>query len=126
LPEVVALVLMLDLPASLMHSRLNWRQVQWTELRKLLVGMVLGTLMGLWLTHHLQSRWPLLALGVYVAAVGLRTAQTHQALHERWGWCTARALAWWKCCLVPQARWSWLGSRAVCPIRNRCAPASRW
>ena len=41
LPEVVALVLMLDLPASLMHSGLNWRQVQWTELRKLLPGMVL-------------------------------------------------------------------------------------
>ena len=41
LPEVVALVLVLDLPASLMHSGLNWRQVQWTELRKLLPGMVL-------------------------------------------------------------------------------------
>ena len=88
LPEVVALVLVLDLPASLMHSGLNWRRVQWTELRRLLPGMVLGTLVGLWLTHHLQSRWPLLALGVYVAAVGLRalrSGQAHQPVSARWG-----------------------------------------
>ena len=129
LPEVVALVLMLDLPASLMHSGLNWRQVQWTELRKLLPGMVLGTLMGLWLTHYLHSRWPLLALGVYVAAVGLRALRagpTHRGVHERWGLVYGRASAWSKCFLALQARWSWPGSRAVCPIRSRCAPASRW
>ena len=49
LPEVVALVLVLDLPASLMHSGLNWRLVQWGELRRLLPGMAAGTLAGLWL-----------------------------------------------------------------------------
>jgi len=88
LPEVVALTLMLDLPASLMHSGLNWRRVRWLELRRLLPGMVVGTLLGLWLTHHLSSRWPLLALGVYVAVVGLRAlraGQSHQPLPERWG-----------------------------------------
>ena len=87
LPEVVALTLMLDLPASLMHSGLNWRQVQWPELRRLLPGMVVGTVLGLWLSHHLSSRWPLLALGVYVTAVGLRALrarQRHQPLSERW------------------------------------------
>jgi len=88
LPEVVVLTLLLDLPASLMHSGLNWRQVQWAELRRLLPGMVVGTAIGLWLTHHLQSRWPLLALGLYVAAVGLRalrSGQKHAPLNERWG-----------------------------------------
>ena len=88
LPEVVALTLMLDLPASLMHSGLNWRQVRWAELRRLLPGMVVGTLLGLWLTHHLSSRWPLLALGVYVAGVGvraLRAGASHRPLSERWG-----------------------------------------
>jgi len=81
------LTLMLDLPASLMHSGLNWRQVQWPELRRLLPGMVVGTVLGLWLSHHLSSRWPLLALGVYVTAVGLRALrarQRHQPLSERW------------------------------------------
>ena len=88
LPEVVALTLMLDLPASLLHNGLNWRQVQWPELRRLLPGMALGTLIGLWLTHHLHSRWPLLALGVYVAVVGLRalrSGQSHRPVAARWG-----------------------------------------
>ena len=88
LPEVVALTLMLDLPASLMHSGLNWRQVQWRELRRLLPGMVTGTLLGLWLTHHLSSRWPLLALGVYVALVGVRALRAgagQRPVNERWG-----------------------------------------
>lgn len=87
LPEVVALALMLDLPASLVHSGLNWRQVQWGELRRLLPGMMLGTLAGLWLTHHLDTRWPLLALGLYVALVGLRAlvaSQSHRPLSARW------------------------------------------
>ena len=88
LPEVVALTLMLDLPASLMHSGLNWRQAQWSELRRLLPGMVIGTLLGLWLSHHLSSRWPLLALGLYVALVGLRALRSGSSLqpvHGRWG-----------------------------------------
>lgn len=89
LPEVVALVLMLDMPASLMHSGLNWRQVQWAELRRLLPGMVLGTVLGLWLVRHLDSRWPLLALGLYVAWVGWRALRAGQPLataQARWGW----------------------------------------
>ena len=71
LPAVVALTLLMDVPASAFHSGLNWRQVQWRELRRLLPGMVLGTLAGLWLVQHMNSRWPLLLLGVYVAGVGL-------------------------------------------------------
>ena len=71
LPAVVALALLMDVPASAFHSGLNWRQVQWRELRRLLPGMVLGTLLGLWLVQHMNSRWPLLLLGVYVAGVGI-------------------------------------------------------
>ncbi|MGV0959431.1 MAG: sulfite exporter TauE/SafE family protein [Limnohabitans sp.] len=80
LPEVVALTLLLDVPASALHSGLNWRQVQWRELRRLLPGLLVGTLLGLWLVQHLQERWPLLVLGLYVAGVGvnaLRPATTH-------------------------------------------------
>ena len=71
LPEVVALTLLMDVPASAFHSGLNWRQVQWRELRRLVPGLVVGTLLGLWLMPHLQARWPLLLLGLYVAAVGV-------------------------------------------------------
>jgi uncharacterized membrane protein YfcA len=47
LPAVVALTLLMDVPASAFHSGLNWRQVQWHELRRLLPGMVVGTVLGL-------------------------------------------------------------------------------
>ena len=43
LPEVVAMTLLMDVPASAFHSGLNWRQVQWRELRRLLPGLVAGT-----------------------------------------------------------------------------------
>jgi len=71
LPQVVALTLLMDVPASAFHSGLNWRQVQWRELWCLLPGLVVGTLLGLWLLPHLNARWPLLLLGLYVAGVGV-------------------------------------------------------
>jgi len=71
LPEVVALTLLMDVPASAFHSGLNWRRVQWRELRRLLPGMGVGTLLGLWPMEHMSARWPLLLLGLYVAAAGL-------------------------------------------------------
>jgi nitrate/nitrite transporter NarK len=79
LPAVVALTLLMDVPASAFHSGLNWRQVQWRELRRLLPGMVVGTLLGLWLMQHMNSRWPLLVLGVYVAGVGLNALRVRGA-----------------------------------------------
>lgn len=79
LPEVVALALLMDVPASAFHSGLNWRQVQWRELRRLLPAMVVGTVLGLWLMQHLQARWPLLLLGIYVAAVGLNALRVRAA-----------------------------------------------
>ena len=96
LPEVVALTLLMDVPASAFHSGLNWRQVQWRELRRLLPGLVLGTVAGLWLMQHLQSRWPLLLLGLYVAAVGLnalrpKATSLHQPAPE-WAWPVGMAI----------------------------------
>ena len=70
LAEIVPLVLLLDVPASLLLGGLNLRHVNFAELRRLLPGMVAGALIGLWLSSQLDSRWPLLALGLYVAAVG--------------------------------------------------------
>lgn len=72
LAEVVPLVLLLDVPASLLLGGLNLRHVNFAELRRLLPGMVVGALAGLWLSSQLASHWPLLALGLYVAAVGAK------------------------------------------------------
>ncbi len=82
LPEVVALTLLMDVPASAFHSGLNWRQVQWRELRRLLPGLVAGTVLGLWLLPHLNARWPLLLLGLYVAGVGVNALRPASARTE--------------------------------------------
>jgi uncharacterized membrane protein YfcA len=72
LTHVVALTLLLDLPACMLHGGLNMKQVQWSEIWRMLPGLALGSGMGLWLMHILEPRWPLLMLGLYVLAMGLR------------------------------------------------------
>lgn len=73
LPEVVAMAILLDVPASILHGGLNVKQVRWDELRRLIPGMAAGTLCGLWLLGQLQPKWPLFVLGLYVMAVALRS-----------------------------------------------------
>lgn len=76
LSMVVPLVLLLDVPASLFHTGLNLRAVVWREVPRLLPGMLAGTLLGLWIHHWAEGAetlpWLTLALGCYVASVGLR------------------------------------------------------
>jgi uncharacterized protein len=72
LTHVVALTLLLDLPACMLHGGLNLKHVQWSEIWRMLPGLALGSGMGLWLMHILEPRWPLLMLGLYVLAMGLR------------------------------------------------------
>lgn len=79
LPEVVALTLLLDVMASLLLGGLNLRQVDFAELRRLLPGMVAGALAGLWLSRSLDASWPLLVLGLYVAAVGAQALRPRPA-----------------------------------------------
>lgn len=73
LAEVVALAILLDIPASMLHGGLNLRQVRWRELLRLLPGLVAGTLLGLWLLGQLDKRWLLLVLGALVVFVGVRS-----------------------------------------------------
>lgn len=75
---VVPLVLMIDLPTSLLHTWLNRRQVQWHVLGHLLPGMALGALLGDALSNTLSQGWALGALGIYVVSIGVR-GWRHQA-----------------------------------------------
>lgn len=77
LVEVVPLVLVMDVTASVLMGGLNLREVRWGELRHLGPGMLLGGLLGLWLAARVSSALPLLVLGAYVAWVGV------QALRQR-------------------------------------------
>jgi uncharacterized membrane protein YfcA len=92
LVEVVPLVLLLDVPASLLLGGLNLRRVNMTELGRLLPGMVVGALFGLWLAAQLDNRWPLLILGLYVAAIGAQALRRRPHAQPRvWptGWAHA-------------------------------------
>jgi len=90
LPEVVALAILLDVPASMLHGGLNLRQVRWQALGAMLPGMAVGSLAGLWLLGQLDKRWPLFLLGLYIAGVGLRalrqTAAGPISPHSRLGY----------------------------------------
>jgi uncharacterized membrane protein YfcA len=72
LPEVVVLAILLDIPASILHGGLNFRQVRWNALMTMLPGMAVGSVVGLWLLGQLDKRWPLFVLGLYIAIVGVR------------------------------------------------------
>lgn len=87
LPQVVALVLLLDLAAAALHGGLNAAQVRWRELGRLAPGLLLGSLLGLWLTGALPPRWPLLALGLFVAGCGWRALRAGES-RSQWpqGW----------------------------------------
>lgn len=72
LPEVVALAIALDIFASALHGGLNFSKVDRVGVRNMLPGMLLGATIGVWLVGHVEQRWPLFLLGLYVAVVGLR------------------------------------------------------
>ena len=51
---VVPLVLLIDIPAAILHTGLNFKQVMWRELPPLLPSVLVGALIGVLLMH-----WPL-------------------------------------------------------------------
>ncbi len=99
LVEVVPMVLVMDVVASILLGGLNLREVRWGELRHIGPGMLLGGLLGLWLSARATSAWPLLVLGAYVAWVGVQALRTRPATaapprqpHPRLGWAYGGAM----------------------------------
>ena len=72
LAMVVPLVLLIDVPAAMLHTGLNFRQVMWKELPPLLPSVVVGALTGIVLTRITQGDSLLLCLGLYVIFIGWR------------------------------------------------------
>jgi len=72
---VVPLVLLIDVPAAILHTGLNFRQVMWRELPPLLPSVMVGALAGIGLMHWTQAEWLLLLLGLYVILIGWRGLQ---------------------------------------------------
>jgi uncharacterized protein len=69
---VVPLVLLLDLPATLLLTRLNLRQIDYRELALLVPGLIAGAALGAWLAHWTAQPWALALLGAYVIGVSVR------------------------------------------------------
>ena len=84
LPEVVALALLMDAPASALLGGLNLRQVDGREVRRLLPGMLVGAVVGLLIADALPTRWPLAALGLYVAVIGLQALRAPGGMRSTW------------------------------------------
>lgn len=85
---IVPLVLMLDLIAALQLGHLNFRQIRFAELGLLIPGILLGTVLGLYLASWGTRPWLLVVLGVYVAGAGisgLGKAGANFIWPESWG-----------------------------------------
>lgn len=67
---VVPLVLLIDVPAAILHTGLNFRQVMWRELPPLLPSVLVGALTGIGLIQWTHGEWLLLLLGAYVIFIG--------------------------------------------------------
>ena len=72
LARVVPLVLLIDVPAAILHTGLNFRQVKWRELPPLIPSVILGALAGIVLIRVTQGDGLLLCLGLYVIYIGWR------------------------------------------------------
>lgn len=95
LPQVVALALLLDVPASALHAGLNLKVVNFSEFSRLLPGMAVGSAVGLLLAGGLDPKWPLCGLGLYVATVGIRALCVRRDEPARLSaaWCPAAGAA---------------------------------
>jgi uncharacterized protein len=72
LSEVVPLILLMEIPAIVLHTGLNYREVAWDELPPLLPSLVVGAIAGFALMQVSNGNYLLVALGLYIAIVAVR------------------------------------------------------
>lgn len=72
LQAVVPMLLVLDLVATTLVGLRNWQSVSRAELMRLLPCMVVGVALGTTVLARVDSRWLLVALGVFVLAMTAR------------------------------------------------------
>ena len=70
---VVPLMLLLDFSASLLLGGVNFRQVDWREIRVLLPFSLIGVITGTALLLHLPLKPTLVVLALFVGAFGVRS-----------------------------------------------------
>jgi hypothetical protein len=70
LKDAVVLLLLVNLPAELWVVRSSWRQISWRGVLVIFVGVAVGTPLGTSLLRWGDARFLLIALGVFLLAVG--------------------------------------------------------
>lgn len=88
---VVPLVVALDAIAALVLTSVGQRSghVDWSEVRMLIPGTLLGVALGLWLLLNLDATWLLFGLALFVAAFGVRFLlgiHSESPISRRWAW----------------------------------------
>ncbi len=79
---VVPMLLLLDLLATTVVGLHNWNSVSRTELLRLLPFMMVGVALGTTVLTKVESRWLLVALGLFVLAMTARALMTSSARLE--------------------------------------------
>ncbi len=69
---VVPLVLLIEIPATLLHTGINFQRVVWRELPGLLPAALVGAVAGLALVRLTPGAWLQIVLGGYVIFIGLK------------------------------------------------------
>lgn len=69
---VVPFILLLDFTGSLLLGGANRKQVNWTELKPLMPGAIIGVVLGVTLLVHLDKSVLLIALGLFILAFAIR------------------------------------------------------
>ena len=75
LSAIVPTVLLLDIPASIAHTRLNLKHVRWSVVPKVMPFTILGAWLGSMVHSWGDSAWGLFVLGLYIAWVAVRGLQ---------------------------------------------------
>lgn len=90
LPEVVPFMLIADFGASALVGGLSFRQVDWSEIRRLIPATVVGVVLGTHLLVSLPPELLLTILGGFVLAFAIRTlllqAHAFSPASPRWAW----------------------------------------
>ncbi len=83
---VVPLVLMTDIPTSLLHTGLNFRDVAWREIPRLLPSVIVGAYAGSVLLQVSSGNELLAVLGLYISWVGIRGLRQSAPLVNSTAW----------------------------------------
>lgn len=84
LRDVVVLLLLVNLPAELWVVRKSWQRISWRGVLVLFAGVAVGIPIGTWMLRWGNPRILLVALGVFLVAVGVAFLLNPRTVRQGW------------------------------------------